>query len=139
MSRSELALSIRQPWAELILQGRKTIEIRTWDTDYRGPLWLHTGKFTDPHLDQRFGINNPTRGAFVGRFTLDSISPIDATRWQTWRNEHLDPGRYEPGMLAWFLSSPQRLTSPLPAAGKLKLYEVDETLVPQLRSRLASG
>ena len=32
------ALSIRQPWAELILQGRKTIELRTWKTSYRGLL-----------------------------------------------------------------------------------------------------
>lgn len=139
MSRIELALSIRQPWAELILRGLKTIEIRRWDTDYRGPLWLHTGKFADPDLDQRFGITNPTRGAFVGRIFLDSISPIDAARWHTWRAEHLDSGRYEPGMLAWILSSPERLTSPVPAAGRLKLYEVDETLVPQLRARLASG
>ena len=34
------ALSIRQPWAELILQGRKTIELRTWKTCYRGLLPL---------------------------------------------------------------------------------------------------
>jgi ASCH domain-containing protein len=34
-----LALSVRQPWAELILTGRKKIELRTWTTDHRGPLW----------------------------------------------------------------------------------------------------
>ena len=32
------ALSIRQPWAELIMQGRKTLELRTWRTNYRGAL-----------------------------------------------------------------------------------------------------
>ena len=133
------ALSIRQPWAELILQGRKTIEVRSWDTDHRGPLWLHTGKFADPELDRRFGIANPPRGAFVGRIILESISPIDPARWQTWRNLHLDPGGYQPGMLAWILSSPERLTVPLPAPGKLKLYEVDDALALHLRGRLASS
>jgi hypothetical protein len=31
-------LSVRQPWAELIASGRKTLEIRSWTTRYRGPL-----------------------------------------------------------------------------------------------------
>lgn len=35
------ALSLRQPWASLIAEGRKTIETRTWHTHYRGPLAIH--------------------------------------------------------------------------------------------------
>ena len=35
------ALSLRQPWASLIANGRKTIETRTWRTHYRGPLAIH--------------------------------------------------------------------------------------------------
>ena len=34
------ALSIKQPWANAILSGRKTLEIRTWSTAYRGPLLI---------------------------------------------------------------------------------------------------
>jgi hypothetical protein len=37
------ALSIRQPYAYLILEGIKRIENRTWDTKYRGPLAIHAG------------------------------------------------------------------------------------------------
>lgn len=40
-------LSIRQPWAELILSGKKPIEYRTWTTDYRGPVLLHAGAARD--------------------------------------------------------------------------------------------
>ena len=32
------ALTIKQPWASLIVHGIKDIENRTWRTDYRGPL-----------------------------------------------------------------------------------------------------
>jgi ASCH domain len=32
------ALSVKQPWAQLICDGRKSLEIRTWTTPYRGPL-----------------------------------------------------------------------------------------------------
>ena len=113
--------------------------MRNWDTEYRGLLWLHTGKFADLDLDRHFGIFNPPRGAFVGRVSLESISPIDAARWQTWRGEHLDPGHYEPGLLAWILSSPERMTMPVPAPGKLKLFEVDDALARRLRARLGPG
>lgn len=34
-------LSIRQPFASLICRGIKTIENRTWKTDYRGKLLIH--------------------------------------------------------------------------------------------------
>lgn len=38
------ALSIKEPWASLILTGRKTIETRTWCTKYRGQLLLCCSK-----------------------------------------------------------------------------------------------
>lgn len=37
------ALSIKQPWASLIASGRKTIELRSWRTHYRGPLVICAG------------------------------------------------------------------------------------------------
>jgi hypothetical protein len=38
------ALSIRQPWAWLIVQGHKDIENRTWSTGTRGPVLIHASK-----------------------------------------------------------------------------------------------
>lgn len=136
MSQVEWALSIRQPWAELILQGRKTIELRTWETDYRGPLWLHTGKAADLDLDRSFGVPDPPRGAFLGRITLVDISPIDPPRWERWRSQHLDSGRYHPGLFAWHLSSAERLRQPVPAPGRLNLFKVDEALARRLYAAL---
>lgn len=34
------ALSVRQPWANLIASGKKTIETRTWKTSYRGKILI---------------------------------------------------------------------------------------------------
>ncbi len=34
------ALSIKEPWASMIYAGLKTIEIRTWNTNYRGKILL---------------------------------------------------------------------------------------------------
>lgn len=38
------ALSIRQPWAWLIVNGYKDIENRSWRTKYRGPVLIHAAK-----------------------------------------------------------------------------------------------
>lgn len=37
-------LSIRQPWAWLIVNGYKDVENRDWPTRFRGPLFIHAGK-----------------------------------------------------------------------------------------------
>ena len=41
------ALSIRQPWASLIMAGIKPVENRTWKTNFRGRIWIHAGKRYD--------------------------------------------------------------------------------------------
>lgn len=41
------ALSIRQPWAWLIVHGYKDVENRTWSTGYRGAILIHASL----HLD----------------------------------------------------------------------------------------
>jgi hypothetical protein len=38
------ALSIRQPWAWLIVKGYKDIENRTWATKLRGRVFVHASK-----------------------------------------------------------------------------------------------
>lgn len=69
---AQVALSIRQPWVELILLGRKTIEVRSWPSKHRGPLWLHAGMTRERGLLRRFGLDEQqlTFGALVGRCEL---------------------------------------------------------------------
>lgn len=38
------AISVRQPWAWLLVNGHKDIENRTWQNSYRGQLLIHAGK-----------------------------------------------------------------------------------------------
>ena len=40
------ALSVKEPWASLIRSGKKTIETRTWNTNYRGKLLICTSQKT---------------------------------------------------------------------------------------------
>jgi hypothetical protein len=62
------ALSIRQPWAELILRGEKDVENRSWLTHHRGPLLIHASKTLVRESMDEFGLDEETipRGALVG-------------------------------------------------------------------------
>jgi hypothetical protein len=47
----QYALSIKQPWAALVVQGRKTIEIRRWPTSRRGRLLIHAARVPDSRVE----------------------------------------------------------------------------------------
>ena len=69
------ALSIGQPWAELILRRRKPFEIRTWKTKYRGLLVIHASGKMDRASAEELGIHpeQMSRGAFVGWAMLQDV------------------------------------------------------------------
>ena len=46
-------LTIKQPWATLIMQGDKRFEFRSWKTTYRGDLLIHAGKGIDKEAMKR--------------------------------------------------------------------------------------
>ena len=120
-----VALSIRQPWAELILQGRKTIEVRTWAARYRGELWLHAGSRRDLKALSRFDLkaDDLTFGALVGACELyDCIQFTDET-WDCWRNQHLNAGHLEKPHYAWLLRNPIRM-KPRAMKGRLGLMRI---------------
>lgn len=133
------ALSVRQPWAELILSGRKRIEVRTWSDAYRGPLWLHTGRREDATAGLHFGLTELFTGGFVGAVMLLDIVPFSADRWEKWRPQHCVPGPLPAIAFAWMLSEPRRLIRPLPAAGRVHLFDVEEDLDRLLQERLTGG
>lgn len=67
-------LSIRQPWAWLIVNGHKDVENRTWPTRHRGPLFIHAGRTMTRDDYESCRI-------FVGRFSdLQLPDPADLER-----------------------------------------------------------
>lgn len=66
-------LSVRQPWASLIVTGLKDVENRTWPTKYRGPILVHASlradEFSSEDIARRFGVSMPAElplGGIVG-------------------------------------------------------------------------
>ena len=121
--RSAPALTIHQPWADLIIEGRKSIELRSWTTSYRGAVWIHAGQKNDVageiyNVDRKCGF----RGGIIGFAWVEAMVPLTPDRWEQWLDQHLATGPFVPGLFGWLLSNPCRLIEPLPIRGKLKLF-----------------
>ena len=77
------ALSLRQPWAELVLRGIKTIEARSTRTKIRGPVQIYAGrnridKDSEARISKEYGIdvNALPRGVLVGIVTIVDCRPV---------------------------------------------------------------
>jgi hypothetical protein len=126
------ALSICQPWAELILQGRKTIELRTWQTSYRGRLAIHASQTVREEACVAYGVDpgRVVRGALVGTVELVDILTLDERDWEALRDQHLSLHNFSGPTFGWRLEDPQRLPQPIPMRGRMSLFNVPDDLIP---------
>lgn len=122
------ALTVCQPYAELIANGDKPIENRTWPTKYRGPLAIHAGK-SKAWLESHADAHDFVFGAVVAVADLVAclplIYPADGENWpEPWR--HLAQHHHANGPWCWVLSHVRRLSSPIPCRGAQGLWEFQE-------------
>lgn len=128
-----VGLSIRQPWVELILSGRKTIEVRSWPTRYRGVLWLHAGKRVERTLCSELGLEPSSLpcGAYVGRCEIVDCFEFDAESWRSLSERHLNPGELPERAFGWLLKHPERISA-VPQRGSLGLMGVPDSVTSTL-------
>jgi hypothetical protein len=100
------ALSVRQPWAWLIVNGAKDIENRSWHTHLRGPLLIHAVSSLDGYTEniewvrRQHGISVPLeldRGGIVGLVDVIDCVKSHKSKW------------FEKGGFGWVLANPGRL------------------------------
>jgi hypothetical protein len=105
------ALSVRQPWAELILGGHKTIEVRSRRTNLRERVFIYAalnriGPAEEARIAARFGIDvdGLPRGVLVG--TVEIIGCRYAAKGDSEAAcFEVDDGS---GYYAWALDRPKR-------------------------------
>jgi len=129
MSDTIRALTVRQPWAELILRGRKPFELRSWKTKYRGPLLIHAAARIEAEFARELGLNPEklqTR-AFVGVALLTDVRPYSRKDSRLLKKNRAGGGWY-PGLYSWVLKRPLRLPRQIDATGKLGLFTVSASI-----------
>lgn len=124
------AISIKQPYASLIADGVKTIELRTWQTTYRGPLLIVSSAspagLVMPLPDDRY-MALPA-GRMLAVVDLVGIEPATAAHAAA---ACADPAEWAPAGYAWRLANPRHVR-PVPVRGRLNLYPVDDALIDVL-------
>jgi hypothetical protein len=104
------ALSLKQPWAALLVHGHKTIEVRRWPTARRGRVLIHAARVPDPRPEAWARVPPELREA--ARLAGGILGAGDLTGCLTYRNveafladaaRHLnDPSWFRPPALYGF-------------------------------------
>jgi hypothetical protein len=67
-------LSVSQPFADLIISGKKTIELRNWNTKFRGEFLIHSPLKIRRDDSKRLKINKKfVTGAIIGKAQLYDV------------------------------------------------------------------
>jgi hypothetical protein len=130
------AISIKQPWAELIGQGVKTIEVRSWQTKYRGPLLIVSSlnpfeglkKFKETDSEGRHKVEDELfddlKFLHFGRaICICELYEIEPFARKHEKGAHLASGWGD--SFAWCLRNIQPV-KPVPIKGKLNFFEVED-------------
>lgn len=137
------ALSIRQPWASLIMKAGKSIENRNWPTKYRGRILVHAAKGmtrdehedaidfavqairADPHnagvpetrtlRELGFAFENLQRGGIIGSVEIVDCVTCSDSPWFM-------------GHYGFVLRDPRPLPF-VPYRGQLGFFDVPESII----------
>ncbi len=119
------ALSIWEPWATLIVMGKKDVENRVWQTSYRGPLLIHAGKNTAyfeedaTWIRETLGIPVPPRSQLNLGCVIGYVELVDCVY------SELGDGRWgQPGCYHWHLKNARSLDTPIPARGFQRIFNI---------------
>jgi len=111
-----IALGIQQPWAELILRGIKTLEVRSQPTRQRGTIYLYASKRASqlPAASvaarrHDIDVESLAFGVLVGTVNLIGCRPCRPRDNQA----ACVPPHLLTGQFAWDLAEPRRLAAPL--------------------------
>lgn len=131
------ALTIKQPWAELIAMGEKRVENRTWWTRYTGPILIHAAasRGTVDGVDWVDAVD-PSRCEFGKIIAVAELKGCVAhaliPTLRGTANEWLDSHPYAEGPWCWVLANVRRLSSPIPCRGRLGLWTPSADIIERV-------
>ena len=102
------AISIKQPWASMIADGRKTIEARTWTTPARKGVLL---------------CSSASPAIYPAGFAIAVIDIVECRPFVR-ADEDAACIAHIPNMYAWVIANVRRI-NPIPAKGRLGFFRVE--------------
>lgn len=122
-------LTIRQPWATLIVEGYKKYEFRTWKTNYRGKIYIHAGLNLEKEPVQRFKKYNLeyVSGAIIGEAEIVDCILVDVDFKEKLLLENKEVYKNSSGY-AFVLKNVKKYDKPIYCKGKLGLWNYEESI-----------
>jgi hypothetical protein len=102
------AISLKQPWANLVATGKKTIETRKWSTKYRGNLVICSSQ--NPKIEPY--------GKALCIVDLYDVRPM------TKADEKKACIKLYPKAHAWLLRNLRPISPPIPVKGSLGIFNL---------------
>lgn len=136
------ALTVRQPWASLIVRGGKDIENRNWATRYTGLVAIHSSAkmaradmedaydlmltFVSGFSDNKFRADEFPTGSILGTVEIDSCVTRSESPWFM-------------GEYGFVLHNPIAFPAPIKCKGALGFWTVPESLMASCREQYRIG
>ena len=120
-------LSVCQPFAELIIEGKKTIELRKWNTKFRGEFLVHAAKNILIEDCKRMEISSSiVTGAIIGKINLVDVKKYDSDKeLRRDKKKHHSTLEHTKNKYGFILEKPKKLRVPIPYLGKLNFFEFE--------------
>lgn len=133
------ALSIRQPWAWLIVKGLKDVDNRRRKTNFRGRVYVHAGNHFDVEalIDSRLcpwltnALINEEAGEMIDQLhkewkdgaIIGEVDIVDCKYRFGSENDSLYSPWHDRGWYGFILANPVLYDKPIPCKGKLGFFE----------------
>ena len=145
------ALTIHEPWASLLVAGKKRYETRDWQRNYRGLLAIHSGKQSVDPFDYPLGLDeildeleitqtnlNNNKGKIIAIAKLKAIIPMTNQFIKQQSDLERLTGFWQPGRYAWEITDIKSLSEPIAARGLPGLWTVPDEIYVQIQQQLGN-
>lgn len=119
-------LSVSQPYADLIINGRKTIELRNWNTKFRGEFLVHAPLKVRMDACKKLGIDAKglRTGVIIGRVEIYGVKKYKSqAEIRSDHDKHFAVKDYMGHKYGFLLRNPKELRVPIPYKGSLGFFE----------------
>ena len=120
-------LSISQPFADLIVSGKKTIELRKWNTNFRGEFLIHAPIKIKIEDCKRLKITKKlVTGAIIGKADLYDVKKYNSSKEvKNDQKFHFASKNFQDKTFGFKIKNVKPLRIPIPWKGQLGFFDVE--------------
>ncbi len=120
-------LSVSQPFADLIISGKKTIELRNWNTNFRGEFFIHAPIKIRVEDCKRLKITKKlVTGVIIGKAELYDVKKYNSLKEvKIDQKFHLASKNFQDKTFGFKIKNAKSLRIPIPWKGQLGFFDVE--------------